>query len=192
MKIGVFSGTFNPVHGGHMALADAAAKEADLDKVVFLPEAKPRRKNDVAPLDKRIDMIKLALGENENFEVYKSQTKSHSAKETMHELYGKYGSENEFFLIMGADVFEYIESWLDYAELAANNSFILGLRQEDDGELAMEIAKRSSVKPLMVVSEFPNLSSSKIRTAIRRGQEVEGVDGRVLNHIKTNKLYEQH
>lgn len=190
MKIGIFSGTFDPVHDGHIAFASEVQKRTELDKVVFLPEASPRRKKDSSLFDHRIRMLELALRKNRKMEAYRCRVDSHSAKETMKELHKKYGPENDYALVMGADVFEHIESWPGYEQLIVENVLIIGLRTEDDGELVVEIADRLNIKPTMIVSPFPLLSSSNIRVAIATGKEPQGLPKEVHSYVKDNSLYE--
>ncbi len=190
MKVGIFSGTFDPVHKGHMAFAEAALAEAKLDKLVFLPEPSPRNKKEVASLQQRIKMLKLTIGHRGNLELFVSQAKVHSVEQTMEELYTKYGEKNDFFLLMGAEVFEYLESWPNHLKLVAENSFILALRSEDDGEIAVEVAKKLQIKPLMIASSFPSISSSKIREFIKQGKDVDELDDSVMKYAKEAKIYE--
>ena len=191
MKIGIFSGTFDPAHKGHLALANDAIAEAELDKLIFLPEATPRRKNAVTPLKQRKEMLKLIVNDNPKIDVFSGRAKSHSVEETMNELHEKYGSENNFYLVMGADVFEHIETWPSHGKLVAENLFILGLRSEDDGELAIEISERLGIKPTLVVSSYPLLSSSKIRESLKQGSQADGLSDMVLQHVQNEHLYEQ-
>ncbi len=189
MRIGIFSGTFDPVHDGHVALAIDALERASLDRLIFLPEASPRRKNNIIPLGQRVDMLKLVASENEKLEVFTCQNETHSVDETMTELHRKYGKENQYFLVMGADVFEHIEGWSSHAQLAIDNSFILGLRTEDDGELAIEIAVRLGLEPTMIISALPSLSSSEIRRALKKRAKANGLNSAVQQYIRSNKLY---
>jgi len=190
MRIGIFSGTFDPVHRGHVAFAASAVEEFSLEKLLFLPEAKPRRKKQVTALDERVKMLKLAIANKEHLNIFISRTSSHTVGETMQELHNDLGRENDYYLLMGVDVFEHIENWPDYKQLLVENSIILVLRTEDDGEVALEVAKRLKIEPKMVVSSFPDVSSSKIRRAIEDGENVEGLTEEVLEYAINHRLYE--
>ncbi len=190
MRIGIFSGTFDPVHAGHVAFASDALAEANLNKVVFLPEAKPRRKAQVSTLNQRLEMLRLAVAEKTSFEVYRCQSPSHSVNRTMEEIHSKYGKDNDYFLLMGVDVFEHIENWPNHKQLLADNSIILALRTEDDGEVALTIAERLKIEPEMIVSSFPAVSSSKIRRAIKDDEDAEGLTEEVLDYAINHRLYE--
>lgn len=135
-------------------------------------------------------MLKLAANDNSNIEVFNSRAESHSVEATMNELHEEYGPENDFCLVMGADVFEHIETWPSHDELAANNFFILGLRGEDDGELAIDTSERIGIKPTLVVSSYPQLSSSKIRESLKHDSQADGLDDAVQEYIKNEHLYE--
>lgn len=189
MKIGVFSGTFDPVHDGHVWLAKKSI-EMGLDKVVFIPEGVPRRKNNVTDLDKRVEMLKIVVKNNERYELLVAEKeRSHTVIGVLNALNERFGEGNKYTIILGADVFEYLARWPDSEKLVKEVDFIVALRTEDDGELVVEVAGEFNVKPNMVVSEFTNLSSSKIRKTISKSAEPTGVDAKVLQYIKANKLY---
>jgi len=184
MKLGVFSGTFDPVHDGHVGFAQAAKKQLGLDKVIFMPEASPRRKDNVSSQDVRTDMLDLALSDYDWAEVYIAKTDNHSVEETLAELKNKYGGETELYFLMGVDVYGHLQEWPGYEDLIGEAKIILSLKTEDDGELAIELAAKLSNTPTMIISSDPELSSSKIRS----GKQT-GVDHRVTKYIHKKQLY---
>lgn len=184
MKLGVFSGTFDPVHNGHIGFAREARNQLDLDKVIFMPEASPRRKNGVSSQEQRVDMLRIVLGDHDWSEVYIAKTDNHSVKETLEELKNEYGDKTEFYFLMGVDVYEYLHKWPSYEHLLRGAKIVLGLRTEDDGELAIELASKLEDSPAMIVSSHPGLSSSRIRSGDRTG-----VDAGVAQYIEENRLY---
>ncbi len=190
MRIGVFSGTFDPIHDGHIWLAKKSI-ETGLDKVVFIPEGVPRRKNNVTDLNHRVEMLKIVTKSNEKYELLVAdKERSHTVNGVLKALDERFGEGNKYTIILGADVFEYLGQWPDSEKLVKEVDFIVALRTEDDGELVVEVAGELNIKPNMVVSEFTNLSSSKIRKTISQSAEPTGVDTKALQYIKANKLYE--
>jgi len=190
MKIGIFSGTFDPVHDGHLWLAKKAL-DLGLDKVVFVPETSPRRKSSVISLEKRVDMLKAVVGDNLGFEILATNEDSHTVDGVLDALQKHFNEDDVYTVILGADTFEHLPQWDGVQKLIEEVDFIVALRTEDDGELAVEVAEKLHIKPQMIVSEFPNLSSSKVRETIAKGEQVENVNGVVYDYIKANKLYGQ-
>ncbi len=184
MKLGVFSGTFDPVHNGHIGFALEARQRLNLDKIVFMPEALPRRKSSVSNYEQRKEMLSIVLADYDWAEIYAAKTNSHSVKDTLLELKSKCGNETEFYFLMGVDVYEHLQEWPNHEELINGADIVLGLRTEDDGELAIELAAKLGDDPTMIVSSHPGLSSSKIR----HGDQT-GVDPRIAQYIEENSLY---
>lgn len=186
MNLGIFSGTFDPVHMGHIDLAKKALEQANLSRVVFMPESSPRRKTNVSPLKDRIAMLELSLDNEPRAEVFQSSGESHSVAQTMVEVQEHYGKDNLFYFIMGADVFEFISSWSGYKHFIKDNSLIVGLRSEDDGETTVNVASELDINPMMIDSPWPALSSSSLRANLQQ----EGLAPSTRKYILDNKLYE--
>lgn len=192
MNIGVYSGTFDPLHLGHIKLADRASQEVGLDKTVWLIEDNPRSKKPKANYQDRLGMLQTTLTDKRNIidelEIQK-QGNRHS-NETMQELKNHFGEEHDYYLIMGADVFLNIDTWEGYQELIAEHQFVIGLRSEDDGEEL--IYKRQQLPNARVhVLSFDEgvISSTKIREDLLAGISTN-IDQNTLKYIQKNKLYE--
>lgn len=195
MRIGIFSGTFDPIHSGHLSFVKSAKQLLNLDKVLILIEKDPRRKKSVSDYNHRLNMVKLALKNEPNFIIedldMQKAGKTHTLKETMEELYKEFGTKTEFVLLMGGDLFEYIESWEDLDEYLGKLSFGVGLRTEDDGELCIELASRIGAKIKLIQSPQPSTSSAKIKQKIIAGDTSSELPKEVSEYIKENSLYEQ-
>lgn len=184
MRIGVFSGTFDPVHNGHIGFAEEAREQLGLDIVVFMPEKSPRRKQYVKPIEKRTEMLEIALADKQWASVHHAETDNHTVEETMEELRQEYDKSDQFYLLMGVDVYEHLHEWPNCGYLLETTKIILGLRTEDDGELALELADDIGDKPTMIVSSNPGLSSSDVRDGSH-----DGVPRAVADYIEENELY---
>ncbi|MCK4422630.1 MAG: nicotinate-nucleotide adenylyltransferase, partial [Candidatus Omnitrophica bacterium] len=119
MKIGILGGTFNPVHLGHLILAQECQQKLKLDKVVFIPAKIPPHKTRRMIIDAgdRYQMLKLALRGNSCFEVSRIEldrqgSKSYSV-DTLSLLKKKWGDEVNLFFITGADALAELHSWKD-------------------------------------------------------------------------------
>ncbi len=112
MKIGILGGTFNPVHIGHLILAEEVREKLKLDKIIFIPTALPPHKDnmDIAPAGDRLKMLKLAIKGNKFFGVSDIEIKRKGRSytiDTIKELKNKFVND-ELYFIIGSDLLKYI------------------------------------------------------------------------------------
>ncbi len=117
MKIGVLGGTFNPVHAGHLILAEEMREKLGLDQVVFIPTCIPPHKQakGIAPADDRMAMVKLAIKGNRSFSVSDVEIKRQGASytiDTIRQLKKSY-PRDELIFIIGSDLLKYLDDWKD-------------------------------------------------------------------------------
>lgn len=128
MKIGVFGGTFNPIHFGHLRAAEEAREALSLDKVLFIPAGNPPLKSgNIADAKKRYEMAKTAIEGNRFFEVLDvecSRTGKSYTVETIEELIRRYG-DAELYFIVGIDAFLDIPNWWRPGQLTSMLDFII-------------------------------------------------------------------
>ena len=190
MKIGILSGTFDPIHKGHLWLAEAALEELDLDKVIFMPEPQPRNKVPEASFTQRKEMILLAIKNQPKMELISITDSAHSVIGTLEVIDKHFPKLSELWLVMGADVFEHIPNWDNLKILLKKTNIFVGLRSEDDGESAMEVKQSLGCKMRMIPSELYGLSSNIIRKALASAhKEPEGLSPEVESYIRRHKLY---
>ena len=134
MKIGIFGGSFDPVHAGHIALARSAIESGKVDKVLFVPAAHQPFKPDRQPADgkDRIRMIEKAIEGTEglgvsDYELSRPDFVSYTI-DTLRAMQEKYGETNEICFILGADSFLKIHTWKRAEELIASFPLIVGVR----------------------------------------------------------------
>lgn len=191
MKVGIFSGTFDPIHNGHVALIKAAL-ETHVDTVFVMTERKPRRKARVSSYEHRVQMIKLALQDVEGADFLELENEdTFELLSTMRKIQNKIGQDNEVCLMMGADVLEHVHEWgsgKEFDDLLARLRFIVALRTEDDGETTVGLRSALGIEMEMIVSPEPNVSSSKIRERIAQNQPAP-IHTYVLQYIQDNRLY---
>ena len=112
-RIGILGGSFSPIHNGHLQIAQDCLIEMGLDKILFLPNSNPPHKaNDKYPFDIRVAMLKLAIEDNDKFDisfVEKDSTKIHFSYNTIRDNF--YNTEDKYYFIMGDDEFLNIKSW---------------------------------------------------------------------------------
>ena len=131
MKIALFGGAFDPIHYGHMSLAESAYEKFKLDRVIFVPSGKPPHKCPAsAHKIHRLEMVKLAIRDNPHFTVsdyeLKKSGKSYTYQ-TIEYFKQKYPGDELFFL-MGIDLFLTFNTWEKSRQLLDMCKFLVGIR----------------------------------------------------------------
>ncbi len=192
MKIGVFGGTFNPIHNGHLINAQVIKDNYSLDKVLFVPSKYPVHKNldSNVSAEHRFEMIKLATQDNAGFNVTRIEIdrseKSYTIT-TIKQLSDTHTNAS-FYLIIGSDAFNEIETWKDYIELTQLTSFIVMKRPgtEQHNKRIINLVKHVEFADNPII----DISSSKIRENIRKGLSIKNlVPQSVEKYIKDKELY---
>jgi nicotinate-nucleotide adenylyltransferase len=111
-RIGLFGGTFNPIHVGHLRAAEEAAELLDLERVVFLPSADPPHKGDgIAPPEVRLAWVQLAVADNPRFEVDAREVERPGPSYSVDTLRSLRDPSRELVFLIGEDAFREIGSW---------------------------------------------------------------------------------
>lgn len=132
MKIGILGGTFNPIHIGHLILAEEVRQAIGLSKVIFIPTNLPPHKDngEVITASHRLSMLRLAIRGNRFFAVSDIEIKRDGRSytiDTLKELKKIYSSD-ELYFIIGSDLFNYLDEWKDLKEIIAMVQFIVATR----------------------------------------------------------------
>ncbi len=192
MKIGVFGGTFNPPHNGHVRLAKAAADELKLDKLLVIPSCIPPHKiaAKLADGQERLEMCRLAFGCDPRFEVSPMELERGSRSytvETLRELKALY-PDSELYFIVGSDMLESFDKWYLWQEILSLSVLCAASREEGYspdlsrfGKLAERI-KIITLDPLEV-------SSTQIRNSAGEVSP-ELLDPKVAAYIREHGLYD--
>lgn len=150
MRIGLFGGTFNPIHQCHLQIAKQTQSRLKLDRIIFIPSGDPPHKapGSLAPAPHRIEMVRLAIANNPTFTVSDVET-SRSAKsysiDTVQALRAECGPEAELFFIIGLDAFLEFPSWRQPKELLGLCHFVVVSRA---GAAFATLASSSLLPPL--------------------------------------------
>ncbi|MCL6610828.1 MAG: nicotinate-nucleotide adenylyltransferase [Peptococcaceae bacterium] len=199
-RIGIMGGTFDPIHYGHLVAAEGARHHFNLEKVVFVPAARPPHKGArviTGPVH-RLNMAVLATGSNPNFEVSDIEIKRRGPSYTIDTLYYFHHSRpgSDLYFITGADAVLEILTWHRVQELLDLCSFIAatrpGYRLENLAETLKGLPPGSIEK--ISVMEVPALaiSSTDIRERVRRGMPVKYLlPEEVENYIYEKGLYRE-
>ncbi|OPX29358.1 MAG: nicotinate (nicotinamide) nucleotide adenylyltransferase [Candidatus Cloacimonas sp. 4484_143] len=136
MKIGLLGGSFNPVHNGHIELAQAALDSFSLDKILFLPSGNHplKKQSDILPVEIRYDLTKKAIASYSNFEISRLDmaTTEPSYTKLLIMRINKEFSNNEFYFIAGSDIISELHKWYDYKWVLNNIKIIIAHRPDID------------------------------------------------------------
>ena len=188
MRIGLFGGTFNPVHYGHLAVAEAAWDGLALDRLIFIPSGHPPLKGDagVALGHHRVEMLRLAVAGDMRFEVSDMETTRDGRSftvDTVRALKNQFPRDTQIFFILGGDCVERLPDWKGIAELYDMVRFAVVARNgaklldEDERLLAVEMPPYGQ-------------SATAIRAAIAEGRPTNALTpAKVAHYIARNGLY---
>ncbi len=194
MKIGIFGGTFNPPHLGHVRLAKAAVKALGLDKVMIIPSSIPPHKIAGSPLDAhiRLEMCKLAFDEP-IFEVsdieIKRGDKSYTV-DTLRQLKEIYPND-ELWFIMGSDMLSTFTQWYRWEEILSLAKICAASRKEGF-KPDLSVFTNEQKDRIVFLNEEPlEISSTEIRSLVKSDSDGNGlIPEKVLEYIKSKKLYD--
>lgn len=130
MRLGILGGTFDPIHFGHLRIAEEICEELELEKVLLIPGALPPHKyrKTVTPFHDRLAMTQMAVQNSSLLEVLdlegRRQGLSYSI-ETLREIHILYKNNAEIFFIIGMDAFLEIKTWKEYKNLFYNSNFVV-------------------------------------------------------------------
>jgi nicotinate-nucleotide adenylyltransferase len=210
-RIGLFGGTFNPIHLGHLRGAEEIRESFDLQEVIFIPAAIPPHKEieEVIEARHRLEMVRLATASNSHFSVMdielKRPGKSYSI-ETIRYFQERY--PDGLYFILGRDAFVEIETWKNFQQLFSLSNFIVmtrpGLQRASStfqlpGTLVSFFQFDQKVKGWIHPSghtlhfkeiSYLDISSTKIRELIERGESVRYlIPPEVEAYIQQYRLY---
>lgn len=183
MRIGLYGGSFDPVHIGHMAVAKSAREQFELDKVIFIPTGNmPHKKGTVATDEQRARMLELSFDSDafsvSRYEINREEI-SYSA-DTIEYFKGVFPND-EIFFIIGGDSYAYIDKWYQPERIFASSTVLVFPREN---EKILPPAVELKVEPVRV-------SSSEIRKKINSGENVANLlKKEVLDYIIENNLYQ--
>lgn len=190
-RVGVYAGTFNPVHAGHIAFALQSLKAAKLDRIYFMPERKPRYKTHVEHFGHRVAMLNRAVRPHPQFGVLEMVDISFSVEKTLPRLRKQF-DDAELVFLFGSDAVRDLPDWPNAETLLANSELVVGLREQDNrAELSAEIASWSlSPRRLIMFNSYaPDVSAGRIREALRLRTSTRGLLSSVERYSNRHWLY---
>lgn len=191
MKIGILGGTFDPVHQGHLILAESAKSQYALDKVIFVPAYLAPHKTEQKVLTSCVDrynMTELALKNTSGFEVSDCEISRAGISYTIDTLryFKKIYPDAQIFLIMGEDTFKDIDTWREAGEIKKIASFLVMDR------LSTDLSESMGATVQRIKIPFFPLSSSEIRVAIQKRENLNSLlNPSVEAYIREKCLYNE-
>ena len=201
MRLGIFGGTFDPVHFGHLALAEECLAAANLDELWLVPAASPPHKGGkkLSRFDQRKEMLELAIAGNEKFKVEPMEADRPGPSftiDTLEEIQ-KRKPNDELFLIIGGDSALEFSTWKDPAKIASLATIIVRIRpgfsMPTEQEFISQLGKELGVHPKVVFVSGPpylDVSSSLLKERVSNNKSVRYLLPRAVEvYIQQKKLY---
>lgn len=199
-KVGIMGGTFNPIHNGHLMLADRAMEQFALDEILFIPCGVPYMKEgqSVLPGQVRADMTGLAIQNKHSYRLSTMEIERQGntyTYETLERLKEEYPG-TEFYFILGADSLFNLDKWAKPDRIFANCYILAAVRDDKTTEQMEEqiriLQDRYGASIFMLRTGYLDISSSDIRRKVTLGENItDDVPEQVAEYIKAHHLYQK-
>jgi len=221
LRVGIFGGTFNPIHRGHLAIAEGVRKAIGLDRVLLIPAGRPPHKtgSKIPPAKHRLDMVRLSVRAHPDLEVsdleVRRRGKSYTI-ETVRVLERNYPKGTEFYLILGLDAFMEFHTWRSPDELKARCHLVVvsrpgflfadlprldipgnadpkPLRELDQGHRRRyELPLTPDTRLILMRVKAHDVSATQIRDHLCGGKRIKNLlPPLVESYIMKHRLYER-
>ncbi|MDT3740821.1 MAG: nicotinate (nicotinamide) nucleotide adenylyltransferase [Candidatus Kapabacteria bacterium] len=201
MKIGIYGGSFNPLHNAHIVIAGYFYNYFSLDKVLFVPAYqspfKQRSFYQIPDLH-RLKMLEIALSGYKHFEIEKYELNHTGVSftiDTIKYLQNQYPDNTEFYLLIGADQSAEFHRWKSWQEILKSVKLCVAGRDDIKKLFVQEVDEYCRINKIII--EYPDtpildISSQSVREKILAGETIDDiVPEQVKNYIFQNKLYKE-
>jgi len=201
MRIGIFGGTFDPVHFGHLILAEQCREQGRLDHVLFVPSARPPHKQEqpLTPFDRRAEMLALAVAGQPAFRVddlEKGRPGPSYTADTLAEIHSRQG-DDELFLLIGSDVLPDLANWHEPGRILQLAALLVVARPGwsiwSSEQLAgtLRVADAATVRLTTVRAPLIDISSRDLRRRASQGRSLRYLLPRAVEaYIQTHRVYQ--
>ncbi len=185
MKIGLFGGSFNPIHNAHLIMANWVKEEFSLDKIIFIPNYRSPLKDNYYGVNEkqRLNMIYLATSDNPDFEVSRYEVEREEVSYSIDTIKHFINDDNEYYFIIGGDSLRSITKWKEYEQIFKLVRVI-----------CVDRDVKSSRNGDVLFSSMPliDISSTMIRSRVAQNLSVKYLlPNSVIDYIEKEKLYEK-
>ena len=197
-KVGIMGGTFNPIHNGHLFLAEHAYDQAGLDYVLFMPTMKPPHKADmsIVSAEHRINMVRLAIKNNPKFVLSDLELNRPGITYTSDTLKALKENEpdTEYYFIVGGDSLMMMSHWMDPQTVFRLSTIVAGGREQCSQEqLENQVTHLEDAydgKIILLDMPIMEISSEQIRNRLAKGETIRYyVPDEVISYIQEYDLY---
>ena len=182
-KIGIFAGTFDPVHEGHISFVRHAIEVLELDQVYIIPEPIPVGKINVTPLPHRLEMARMMFHDSPAVIIWETKLPTARMPETIRELNV---NEDELYILMGSDVAFGLKTWSNFQDIIQRCQLVIGIRDDQDKKRLNTLMAHLGVLSsgyTLIKTESSGLSSSQIRQGFVPNHP------NLQNYIRKHHLY---
>lgn len=192
MRIGIYGGSFDPIHLGHEKVVLYVLEKLKLDKIIVIPVGIPSHKeNNLKDPFFRLNLCKKVFEEYKNIEVSDIEIKENKISytyDTLLRIIDLYGKENQYYEIIGEDSFTYFESWKNFQEILKLSTLVVLKRKS----INKSIGKIKDKNIIFLDNPFFNFSSTEIREKIKKNENVKKfLNHKILELILKNKDYKE-
>lgn len=196
MKIGLFGGTFDPIHIGHLIIMENVINAMNLDKIYILPNSNPPHKlqNKKTDIKIRLKMVREAIKDNHKIEINDYDYRNNSIHYTYQTIdyFKKTYPDDEFYFIIGEDSFLDIKKWKNYKQILKENLIVFKRYSEINSSLLSEIneIKKYNKNIYLIDNMALDISSTLIRSLVKDKKSIKYlVDDKVIEIISKENLY---
>jgi nicotinate-nucleotide adenylyltransferase len=167
--IGIYPGTFDPIHQGHLAFCLEVIKRGEVDEIVLLPEALPRGKPGASPIMTRLALLNEAVAAFPSLNAISLASERFTTRQTLPELRGYFG-DAELSLLIGSDLVSSLHLWDELETLLEAMSLVIGMREADTRRSVNGMLKRLgqtrqlTVRYSLIETAYADVASSHIRS----------------------------
>ncbi len=199
-RIGLIGGTFNPIHYGHLLIAENAYEQYHLDEVIFIPTGQSPHKDarQILGADERMEMIRLAIADNPHFSCsdYEIRTEGISYTYLTVQAFYEPAEERELFFIMGADSLAYFDAWMRPDKISRMSTILAavrdGLNMEELLPIRESLQQKYGTKIGFINTPNFSVSSRMIRHRMEKGHSIRYlVPEAVERYLKEHRVYVQ-
>ncbi len=198
MRVGIFGGTFDPIHSGHLVIAEAVKDQLNLAEIIFVPAGQPWLKADwpISPAQHRLAMLRLALAGKPCFKISDAEIERAGPSytvDTVEELRRKMGADAELFFILGWDSLAMLPRWRDASRLIRLCTLVAvhrpGFPRPDLKPMEKSVPGVSR-RVIFMTEPCVDISATDIRVRVRQGLPLTDlVPAAVERYIEEHGLY---